>query len=270
MTRGKNAEKSPQPAGQGHLLFLGTGNAFNQDGRGSQCLWMERPSAAPFLVDVGPTTLAAAERHGADLSRIDHVFITHLHGDHICGWPFLVLREIYLERRTRPLGVIGPPGTRERLEGLAHASYEEAVADAARSFPITYTEVERDSSRGLETVRGPSFDVEPLEHHTSSIGYRFHFDGLTVGVSGDTRWCPALERLSEGCDLLVLECTCLRKPEFAHVSLEEIRSDRSRLGAKEIVLTHLDDAIARALEADPIEDVMAANDGLVLPFPGRG
>jgi ribonuclease BN (tRNA processing enzyme) len=258
---GKKAGETPAPQ---KILFLGTGNAFNTDGRGSQSIWVEPHGGAPFLVDAGPTVLASMNRYGVDPQALERVFITHLHGDHIAGWPFLLLHSLFLARRTRPLQVFGPKGTRQRLETLAASCYDELVPNANLAFEIQYHELAVAETTGVDAGAGLHFDVVPLEHHPTSIGYRFSVAGKTIGVSGDTRWCPGLEKLAKGCDLLLLECTCLEKPDFAHVSLEEVRGGFDRLGAKRLALVHLSDDVARALAQQPIPDVVAAEDGMIL------
>jgi len=246
------------------IIFLGTGNAFNTDGRASQSIWVEPEGGAPFLVDAGPTALASMNRYGVNPDALEQVFITHLHGDHIAGWPFLLLHSLFLARRARPLKVFGPEGMKQRLERLASSCYEELVSDGSLAFEIDYHELAVTEISGVDAGSGILLDVVPLDHHPTSIGYRFHVAGSTIGVSGDTRWCPGLEKLAKGCDLLILECTCLEKPEFAHVSLKEVRDGLDRLEAKRLALVHLSDDVARALAQKPIPDVIAAEDGMIL------
>jgi len=107
------------------IRFLGTGNAFNADGRGSQSLWLEAAGEPALLVDAGPTALCAMERFGEDCQRLDRLFVTHLHGDHTAGWPFLLLHHVFLGRRERGFTVHGPAGTQNLLEGLAGHCYGE-------------------------------------------------------------------------------------------------------------------------------------------------
>src|SRR4029453_17550429 len=141
------------------VLFLGTGNAFNTDGRGSQAIWIEPEGRAPFLVDIGPTALASMERARVDPGRVDTVFFTHLHGDHTAGWPFLLLHAAFVGRRTRPLRVHGPAGTRERLERLASAAYDDLVSGKKLSFPLEHVEIPVARANGLPGGPGVRYDV---------------------------------------------------------------------------------------------------------------
>ncbi|MGQ9591155.1 MAG: MBL fold metallo-hydrolase [Planctomycetota bacterium] len=246
------------------LVFLGTGNAFNADGRLSPALWVRPAGAAPFLVDLGPTAIAAMERCRLDASEVDRVFFTHLHGDHTAGWPFLLLRETFVSRRSRPLEVFGPAGTALQLERLAAGSYPELLQPAKVPFPVEVRELAVARAEGVDAGGGLRFDVVPHEHHANSLGYRFHAGGRRVAVTGDTRWCPGLEELSRGCDLLVVECSSLERQAYAHVSLEELREGASRLGAARVAIVHLTDDVAHALDERPITGVFAAADGLEL------
>jgi ribonuclease BN (tRNA processing enzyme) len=109
------------------------------------------------------------------------------------------------------------------------------------------------------------FDIVPMEHHASSLGYRFHTSGGSVAITGDTRWCTALERLAHGSDLFIVECTAAEPVSHAHVSLREVREKRAALGGCDVVLVHLTDEVAAALAVDPVPRVIAAYDGMVLP-----
>jgi len=221
--------------------FVGTGTAFHQDGRGSQSLLIAPMTEGPFLVDLGPTAIWALERFAFDYARVERLFVTHLHGDHTAGWPFLLLNLAFLHERREPLEVYGPAGVRRHLQTLATACYGDLVEPRKLEFEVNYHELEVGEAAGVAAGRG-CFDVLPMEHHESSIGYRFHLEDGTVAVTGDTRWCPGLERLARGSDLLVMECTTRRPNE----------------------LVHLTDEVASALAADPIAGVVAAYDGMVL------
>lgn len=242
------------------IRVLGSGNAFNTDGRGSACLWMESPGLAPFLVDVGPTAVCAMQRARVDCRQIDRVFLTHLHGDHTAGWPFLLLHLAILARRSRPLEVFGPPGTRRVLEGLAELCYGEILAE--HGFEVRYHELAVEPARGIDAGEGLLLDTFPMNHHVSSIGLLFRFGGKRVGVSGDTAWCESLECLGKESDLLFVECTSASKEVPGHLVLDELRRRRDRLGSGPCVVVHLTDDVAAELARDPLPGVVAAHDGM--------
>ena len=253
---------------EGRITFLGTGTAFQHDGRGSQAVLVHPPRGTPFLVDAGPTVMAAATRYRADCASVDRLFLTHLHGDHTAGWPFLFLHFVFAHRRTRPFDVWGPQGTRRVLEGLVDLCYAEIVARA--QFEVRYHELPVQEAEGIDAGEGTRLDTLPMTHHPSSIGLRFRLarraGETAISVSGDTAWCPALVRLASGTELAVVECTSSDRAIEGHVSLADVRGHAAELDTRRLVLVHLTDEVAEALALDPIPRVLAAHDGLELPI----
>ncbi len=252
--------------GRLRIRFLGTGTAFNHDGRGSQCVWIEVDEQPPFLVDVGPTALCAMQRQGLDCQSIDRVFLTHLHGDHIGGWPFLLLHMVIAGQRSRPLDLLGPAGLKSTLDGLAGLCFGDVLP--RQLFDARFHEWAVEPRCGIAAGPGLEVDTLPMKHHPSSLGLRFHLAGRRVAVSGDTGWCDNLESLAQGTDLLILECTSPKSETSLHLSLDELRVRRDRLACPEILLVHLCDAVAEGLALDPIPGVTAAYDGLVWSTDG--
>ena len=255
---------------QGRITFLGTGTAFNHDGRGSQSVLIQPDGMSEFLVDAGPTMMSVIMRERIDCEKIDRLFLTHLHGDHFAGWPFLLLHFVVLHERRTPFDVYGPAGTRECLEELARLCYGEVLD--RRQFDLRFHELEVACAAGLDVGPGLILDTWPMRHHPSSIGLRFRIAGQTepvsVAVSGDTGWCDGLERLAAGSNLLVLECTSLRRTVDVHLCLDEVRQRIGSLNVEQVVLAHLTDEVAESLAIDPIPGLVAAHDGMVLVLDG--
>ncbi len=249
------------------LRFLGTGNAFNTDGRGNSALLLSRSERAS-LIDAGPTVVADIEAAGVDTATVDRVVLTHLHGDHIAGWPFLLLRFLFIDRRTRPVEVIGPQGSRARLEGLAELCYGSILSADELPFAVEYRELAVECADGIDCGQGVALDTVPVEHHESSIGLVFHLDSggesVVLGVSGDTAWCDGLEEIIRRSDAAVIECTLLDPSTSRHVSLAEIRAHAALLGGRRVFIVHSMDAVARSLGKQPIDGVSCVTDGQLI------
>src|SRR5215510_11442005 len=125
------------------VRFVGTGDAFGSGGRWQTCIWLEGDGQV-LLVDCGATSLVALKSQGLDPSAVSAVAISHLHGDHFGGLPFLIL-DGQFSRRTAPLLVAGPPGTSARLTEAMEALFPGS-SQARRRFDVRVTELATDGA----------------------------------------------------------------------------------------------------------------------------
>ena len=103
------------------IVMLGTGNAFLPNGRHhSFAIFDQR-----HIIDAPPTALISLRQKGLKVNDIETIFITHLHGDHIFGLPFLLLERTYISDREldNPLTIVAAPGARQRIEQLCDIAY---------------------------------------------------------------------------------------------------------------------------------------------------
>lgn len=138
------------------------------------------------LIDCGASSLIAMKEQGHDPSAVDAVVISHLHGDHFGGLPFLVL-DGQFSRRTRPLTVLGPQGTAQRLQAAMEILYPGST-QAQRRFRIDVHELDGKGTAltsGNIAVRGYEVD-----HACGAppLAVTVELSGVTVGYSGDTAW----------------------------------------------------------------------------------
>jgi len=103
------------------LQFVGCGDAFGSGGRYNTCFHVTGESVN-FLIDCGASSLPALKRLDIVRDAIDLVLITHFHGDHFAGLPFLLL-DAQFSRRTRPLVIAGPEGIETRLAQVMEALF---------------------------------------------------------------------------------------------------------------------------------------------------
>ncbi|GAC1601484.1 MAG: MBL fold metallo-hydrolase [Myxococcales bacterium] len=246
------------------VLALGSADAFCSGGRGHTC-WLvdDSPaSAGPALIDAGATVLAALGRAGVDPQRIDAVHFTHLHGDHIAGWPFLVLDGMYRAKRTRPLVATGPAGTRARLEQLFAACYADA-AGRRPPFPIEVQELAPGDTALVSGRRITALRAQHMRPPHVALSLRIEGPAGTLAFTGDTGAHEGLVALCRGAGALFAECTDLEAPLAGggeqsaapdypasagrrHLSWEELRAWLPRLGVRRVVLGHLSSAVRAA------------------------
>jgi ribonuclease BN (tRNA processing enzyme) len=98
--------------------------------------------------------VAALRAQGLDPGAVGAVAITHLHGDHFGGLPFLIL-DGQFSGRTAQLKVAGPPGTGARLTETMECLFPGS-SSTHRRFPVQVTELALDGTPaaiGAATVR---------------------------------------------------------------------------------------------------------------------
>jgi ribonuclease Z len=148
------------------------------------------------------------------LGKIDGLFLTHLHSDHVVGIPDVWLTgwipAVY-GRREYPFQVFGPNGTRNMMENLVKAfswdintrSQERNKADSG--VLVIATDVKEGFVWEKNGVKVTPFTVRHSEFIDSALGYRIDYAGHSVILSGDTRYSENLIRYAKGADVVVHE-----------------------------------------------------------------
>jgi ribonuclease BN (tRNA processing enzyme) len=238
--------------------FLGAGDAFSAGGR-HQAGYLVSGESTTFLLDCGATTLTAMQRDRVDPARIDAVLISHLHGDHFAGLPFLFLQYTYEQRRQRPLRVAGPVGTEERVTAVFRATYKE-LAKKGMPFPLQFIELGPDTTTAVEAVSVAAFRV-PHQEHDISLALRVRVDDKVILYSGDTGWTEGLIEWSQGTDLFICECSYYETRVDFHLDYPRLAEHRCRFGTRRMILTHLGREVLARRDQLAIE---IAHDGLVV------
>ena len=110
---------------------VGCGDAGGSDGRCHTCFRLDAGESV-LAVDFGAAAIVGWHKLGFSTNDIDAVVITHLHGDHFGGVPFLLLNAEFEANRTRPLAILGPPGIRRAIDAALDVFYpgvRERAAD---------------------------------------------------------------------------------------------------------------------------------------------
>jgi len=217
------------------VTVLGSGDAFGSGGRLHSAYLVETGDCA-FLLECGPSVLQGLKRAGIDTGRIDFALLSHLHGDHFGGVPFLFLEYVYENPRTRPIEIVGPPGTERRCHALYEALYQR-IAHEEPPYTVRYRELEP-APVTIRGVRIAPFLVPHAEELTC-FGYRIDVGGRAILFSGDTGWTEELVARARGVDLFLCECTTYETQLDLHLSYPEIARRAADFGCRRLVLTHL-------------------------------
>ena len=205
--------------GELRVTILGSGNPWPTRAQASASILVEvgNPERDIIVFDLGAGSLLNYATLKLPVNKLNKLFITHLHADHMGD--ILTLSGSYSKvgRADGPIYVYGPSGTEPRL-GTKHftEAIEEALAwdaEAGRGhinpestrivgseFDFSKTQVVYDKN----SVKVTSF---PVVHCISgAVGYRLDFAGLSFAFSGDARPCWPLVKACEGVDVLMHEC----------------------------------------------------------------
>jgi ribonuclease BN (tRNA processing enzyme) len=254
------------------LTVLGSGDAFNSEGRGNAC-YLLRDELGAVCVDFGPTALMhlkalAALEPGLDPDAIDAVFVTHLHGDHFGGLHLLLVDAEFSARRHKPLVICGPRGIEEHLARWYELAFGKVPA--CRDFDLRFVELDPGEAR---VVLGRRVTALPAAHTCpgQALCYRFDLPEAAVAFSGDTAWTDALIDLAKDTELFVCDCTEAPGTNPQHLTWEALEPKLDTLQTTHLLLSHLGPSMRRA--ADRIQcaagragapRVSIADDGLCL------
>lgn len=214
------------------VIFCGTGSPQYNPDRSQPCLGVIAGGRF-FLFDSGQ---GAAQQLNATLSpfqKLDTVFLTHLHSDHISGLAD-VLHNGWLLGRENLVEVVGPPGTQRLLNGI-YLSLTDDLAERQRVLTSEY--VQTDTALGIArevtidadasvtvfdedgvVVRAFRVDHPDWPH---AYGYRVEFGGKSIVISGDTKYSPSIGTHAQNVDLLIHEVVNLKMMEIIATTLQK-------------------------------------------------
>jgi ribonuclease BN (tRNA processing enzyme) len=239
------------------LTFIGSGDAFAGGGRFQACLLLDGGDE-PMLLDCGATSLVALKRARVDPASIGYIALSHLHGDHFGGLPWLIL-DGQFSKRTKPLEIAGPITTGERVEQTFAALYP-GTAEEDRAFPTSFTDLSERTPWEFGPGRITAFEVA---HSSGAPSYalRVEYAGKVIAYSGDTEWTDALIDVTKDTDLFVCECNFFERKGPGHMDYRTLVEKRPQLGSDRIVLTHMSEDVLGRLDEVEFE---TASDGAVI------
>lgn len=241
------------------VRFIGSGDSFGSGGRLQTCILVD-DDGWRCLLDCGASSLIGLRRAEIDPASIDAIVVSHLHGDHFGGLPFLMLDAQFNSRRSRPLHIVGHAD----LEARLRLAMDVLFPGSQRAFDVVEVEFLTVDSTNPVALGSASVQVFDVVHSCGSPPFAVRLttpSGSVVSYSGDTEWTDTLVAAADGADLFVVEASFYDKVVTGHLDYPTLAGNLARLNADRIIATHLGtDVLAHA---DSL-DIATAYDGLTV------
>lgn len=248
------------------VMIAGSGAVRAHPQRGGPC-FVVRVGARNLVFDCGRLAVHNLSRFGLPVEDVTDVFITHLHFDHICDLPLLLLLS-WNNGRTRRLPVTGPHGIADFLElGLRQAYAHDIRSRTSHGKNVSYLDWDvTELTQEGPCLEDADFTIDTLITKHGGLlnfNYRVRSAGRTVVVMSDSEPDPRIVDFCRDADLVLFECSGTK--EFYatvpwgtwHATPEDVGALMRAAGAKQVVLKHL--VIESFRNQDPqVSEAMAA------------
>jgi ribonuclease BN (tRNA processing enzyme) len=206
------------------LKVIGCGDAFANGGRFHTCFYVKSPDCN-FLIDCGSSAFTSLKQNGIANEDIDVILISHFHGDHYGGIPFILL-DANFSKREKPLTIFTPPGGKEKTEQLFALLYPESKLSEELIIHFKeYSDNEMFFNSQLKVL------AIPVKHKQATLphGFRITIGSTIISYSGDTEWTSALEKLAKDANLFICECNFYETVVEGHMNYKTLTENLEKL-----------------------------------------
>lgn len=216
------------------LRIIGCGDAFGSGGRLQSCYHICCAESG-VLLELGATAYYGLKKSGIELDSIQTIVISHFHGDHFAGLPFLLLDEA-IRGRKEPLTIVTPQTGKARITNLLEQLYPGT--EVLEKLDLTFEVFMPDRLVFTDHVEIMSL---PVVHTTDTHphGLRISMGDKVIAYSGDTEWTPTLLELARESDVFLCECNYFDSEVSGHLDYRTFEQYEDQLECKKLILTHL-------------------------------
>jgi ribonuclease Z len=237
------------------LIILGSSNAIADKAHENTHMVLVGEKRT-VLIDCVSNPLLRLQDVGVDFNSLTDLILTHFHPDHVSGVP-LLLMDMWLMGRRRPLSIYGLHHTLDRMESLMTSYDWGAWPDF---FPVSFCRLPMQELTSVIDVDEFSIVASPVHHMIPAIGLRVEFKrpGKSLAYSCDTEPCREVIHLAEGADVLIHEAA---GAFFGHSSAAQAGDDARQAEVGALYLIHY--PTGRFASGDPVAEAQERFEGPV-------
>lgn len=200
-----------------------------------------------MLIDCPNGSIKALRKSGINPKQIDHCIITHFHADHCFDVPFLLLEQSLGEERQKDINFIGPPGLNKYIEMLFLLAYPEDWEKVKKKARMRVYEI-----CDTKTLCVDDYWVTALKvQHGScdAFGYTVTKHDKTVGFTGDSSLCPAVESIISKSNMAFVDVSFISGTQ-THMGIDDVDYLLSKYSDNQhrILPTHMTDSSRQEFE----------------------
>lgn len=241
--------------------FAGVGSAFDA-GQTNTSILIESTDSS-ILLDCGFNAGHSFARISERPADLDLLWISHFHGDHFFGIPFLI-GYLFSSGRTRDFMILGPAGVEEKVISAIELAYPSLLAK------LPFRLVFEDVAPGDQLCRA-GFEISfcSVEHSQSALSVRVGKDGAAVFYSGDGRMLAESKALAKGADLGIMEAYYVTEQVQGHFTVQECIDFATLTEMKQVALVHMDHSV-RTCKKDEIVRLLNKYESIEAVVPEEG
>ena len=215
------------------VVILGSSNAIPTKDSENTHMVLVGAERMILIDSPGSNPILRMEQSVLSLNDLTDIIVTHFHPDHVSGIP-LLLMDMWLMEREKPLHIYGLNYTIDRIEGLM-GLYN--WSDWPNFFPVAFHRLPIKEMTPVLDSSDFKIHASPVRHFIPNIGLRIEFkqSQKTMAYSCDTEPCDEVVRLSKGVDVLIHEAT---GESPGHSSARQAGEVAAKAGVGRLYLIH--------------------------------
>lgn len=229
---------------------------------GSGSMWTKYNSACyliddNIMVDIPNGACKYLYRFNIEPSSIEHILITHFHGDHYFDMPFYLLNKSKSDNRK--VNVYCDKQGAEKINKIGELAFPQVFNLISKELTVEYN-FEDEFSVEKYQVKRVLVDHGRIK---PCFGYIIDNGSNKIGFTGDTTLCSTVEEMTKICKYLFCDCMLINGTD-KHQGINDIEYLANKYPNCTFVVSHLNDDTRKVLEEKNISNIIVPNDGLEL------